>query len=101
MSLTEQCNDDKFNQVSLAHAAKLALEVDKALHFDYFLQSFKGECKIVKTPEEDKILFKSQDEYTSPLIRLLRIPSLNGTNEFLLCETQNSLYIVHANMLKN
>ena len=101
MSITSADEDKYFNQVSLAHAAKLALEVDKPLHFDYFLQSFKGNCKIVKTPEGDKILFKSQDEYTSPLIRLLKIPSLTGTNEFLLCETQNSLYIVHVNMLKN
>ena len=85
---------------SLVQAAKLSLEKDKPLHFDYFISSFNKECKVVKT-EEDKILYKCQDEYTSPLIKLLN-PCANDKNDnTLICETQNSLYVVHSNMLKN
>ena len=90
--------DTLFSESALKHCAKLAIDVDKPLHFDYFKDSVNRECKIVKTSEGDKILFKSQDEYTSPLLRLLKIP--NDVN-ILLCETQNSLYLVYKNMLSN
>ena len=82
----------------LLQAAKLSLEKDKSLNFDYYIPSIEQKCKVVKTPQEDKVLFKSQDEYTSPIIKLLS-PCSKG--DILFCETQNSLYIVHNNMLKN
>ena len=94
--------EDLLSQASLNHSAKLSLEVDKPLHFDYFVDSVNSNCKIVKTSDNDKILFKSQDEYTSPLLRLLKIPPANNEKEeCLLCETQNSLYFVHKNMLNS
>ena len=82
---------------SLKQAARLSMEKDKALHFDYYIPSIEKNCKVVKTPQEEKILFKSQDEYTSPIIKLL---SPCSKEDILFCETQNSLYIVHSNMLK-
>jgi hypothetical protein len=100
MSLSSEDFSKLLTHSSLLQASKLSLEKDKPLHFDYFISSYKKECKIVKT-QDDKILFKSQDEYTSPLIKLLN-PCANGNNDnTLICETQNSLYVVHNNMLKN
>jgi hypothetical protein len=92
-----------FSDANLAHIVKLALEVDKPLLFDYFLPSISRGCKIGQTGENnEKILFKSRDENTSPLIRLLKVPSLNNPGscgQYLVCETQNSLYVVHKNIL--
>ena len=100
-SIVSSSVDDCVNLLSyesLKQAAKLSLEKDKALNFDYYIHSIEKKCKVVKTPEDDKVLFKSQDEYTSPIIKLL---SPCSKENILFCETQNSLYIVHSNMLKN
>lgn len=85
----------------LDKAVELALTTDKPLFFDYYLQSQNGDCSIKKTESDERILYKSPDEYTSPLCRLLKI-QLDGipdTNH-IICETMNSLYLVHSNILK-
>tara|TARA_Y100000389_G_C17384178_1_gene476074 strand:+ start:588 stop:869 length:282 start_codon:yes stop_codon:yes gene_type:complete len=83
----------------LEKAAELALSTDKPIAFDYYLPSKDGGCQIVKTSQEqERILYKSNEEYTSPLVRLLKIPGVNDTNH-LLCETYNTLYFIHGNIL--
>ena len=92
----------------LDKAAEVAMQTDKPLCFDYYLASVNGECNIVQAQSDDaqkktkeRKLSKSSDEYTSPLVRLLKIPPAreNEKCEHLLCETYNSMYIVHANII--
>lgn len=83
----------------LDKAAEVALQVDKPIQFDYYMSSLNGACSFVRQ-EKDKVLFKTEDEYTSPIVRLLKIPGIDGCDtQHLLCETYNSLYIVHAAIL--
>ncbi|AII17224.1 hypothetical protein JO84_gp303 [Aureococcus anophagefferens virus] len=80
-----------FDTECLVKAATIALENEKQISFDYFEASSNKECKIVKN-EEDKLLYKSNEEYTSPLVAMYKF----STN--IILETQNTVYIVSSNM---
>ena len=85
---------------TLAHAAKLALQQDRPIMLDYYYPSIKRECKLVKTQDKDTILYKNGDEYTSPLKKVFQIDgSLTNTGKDIICISENSLYIVHSNIL--
>ena len=60
--------------------------------FDYYDDSVNKECKIVKS-NDDKLLYKSNDEYTSPLVAMYRV----GAD--IILETQNTIYIVSGKMI--
>ena len=81
-----------FDSACLQKAASIAHEKDKMVSFDYYDDSVNKECKIVKS-NEDKLLYKSQDEYTSPLVAMFRV----GTE--IILETQNTIYIVSGKMI--
>ena len=76
----------------LENAAKIAIKNEKPILLDYYVDSMKKECKIVKNEEGDKFLFKNKEEYTSPLVSMFKIE-----NDVVL-ETQNSIYIVSGKM---
>ena len=76
----------------LQNAAKIAIKNEKPILLDYYVDSMKKECKIVKNEEGDKFLFKNKEEYTSPLVSMFKIE-----NDVVL-ETQNSIYIVSGKM---
>ena len=84
---------------------EIAIEADKPLRFDYYMPSYRQSegftCRIASTNEpNEKILFKSEMEQTSPLLRVLKVTGEdNCPTENLLCETHNSLYVVHSNIL--
>lgn len=92
----------------LIKIVEIAIEADKPLRFDYYdsslCQSQEESCKIAPVQDGDKvekILYKSDMEQTSPLLRVLKVTGQNDEpTENLLCETHNSLYVVHANILK-
>jgi hypothetical protein len=76
----------------LENAAKIAIKNEKPILLDYYVDSMRKECKIVKNEEGDKFLFKNKEEYTSPLVSMFKIE-----NDVVL-ETQNSIYIVSGKM---
>ena len=85
---------------TLSHAAKLALQQDRPIMLDYYYPSIKRECKLVKTQDKDTILYKNGDEYTSPLKKVFQIDgSLTNTGKDIICISENSLYVVHSNIL--
>jgi hypothetical protein len=87
---------------TLKHAASLSLQEDKPIMLDYYYDSLKTNCKLVKTQEKDTILFKSGDEYTSPLKRVFQIDaSQSEYGKDIICISENSIYIVHSIILKN
>jgi hypothetical protein len=76
---------------TLIHAAKLAIVEDKPVLFDYWTQSLEKTVLIgVKTCGDttEKLLVKSEDEYTSPISKIF------GAGKEYIIITENSIYIV-------
>jgi hypothetical protein len=78
---------------TLQHAAKLGIVEDKPIMLDYWTNSLEKTVLIGvkdgKTPEEkEKLLVKSEEEYTSPISRIFKVGK-----EYIVI-TENSIYIV-------
>jgi hypothetical protein len=77
----------------MAQAAKIAVEQDRPIYLDYFNDSVQKKC-YVGVQGTTKMLVKSATEYTSPIETIMRIKEENAW----LVLTENSLYIVHADI---
>ena len=87
---------------TMNHAATLALQQDRPIMLDYYYPSVRKECTLGKTQDKDTSLYKNGDEYTSPLKKVFQIDaSLTATGKDIICISENSLYIVHSNILGN
>ena len=76
---------------ALISAAKLSCTEDKPIMLDYWKASIDGQVIIGIKDDEDKLLVKSQDEYTSPIAKVYKA---HGS---YIIMTENSIYIVSAN----
>ena len=75
----------------MQHACKLAMAQDKPIMMDYWVDSHSGgKVMIGVRATDEKILLRSEDEYTSPISKLYKVGE-----EFILI-TENSIYIVSA-----
>lgn len=74
---------------TLQQATKLALKTKKPVCFYFYIDSLKGNISI-RTDGEDRIIFKSEDEHTSPIINTYR-----SDNCFIVV-TENTIYILSA-----
>ena len=90
------------HEATLKHASTLSIQQDRPIMLDYYYSSMRKECKLVKTQDQDTILFKNNDEYTSPLKKVFQIDgSATESGKDIICISENSLYIVHSNILAN
>ena len=76
----------------LTHACKLAIVDDKPIMLDYWTDSLENKVLIGVRENGEKLLVKSEDEYTSPIAKIYKVE-----NEYLIC-TENSIYLVSANI---
>tara|TARA_B100000963_G_scaffold219251_1_gene191196 strand:- start:4535 stop:4825 length:291 start_codon:yes stop_codon:yes gene_type:complete len=76
------------SQKALNHAFKLAAGEDRPIMCDYYADSLEKKCMIGVREDSEKLLVKSEDEYTSPISKIFKVE-----NEFIVL-TENSLYIV-------
>ena len=74
---------------TLQQATKLALKTKKPVCFYFYIDSLKGKISIV-SDGEDRIIFKSDDEHTSPIINTYK-----SDNSFIVV-TENTIYILSA-----
>lgn len=77
----------------MAQAAKIAIDQDRPIYLDYYSDSITKKCCIGVRGNE-KMLVKSDTEYTSPIASIMRIKE-EGTYIVL---TENSLYVVSADI---
>ena len=85
---------------TMKHAALLAIKQDKPIMLDYFAHAQLKKCALKKTSDGDTILYKSHEEYTSPLKKVFKIDkSASNTGSDIICISENSIYIVHSNIL--
>ena len=80
------------HETTIMNACKLAISEDRPIMLDYWNQSNNSECFIGVRENDEKLLVKNEDEYTSPISKIYKI-----NNEYILT-TENSIYIVHKNI---
>lgn len=74
---------------TLQHAAKLAIVEDKPIMLDYWTNSLEKSVLIgVREDNQEKLLVKSEEEYTSPISKIYKVGK-----EYIII-TENSIYIV-------
>jgi hypothetical protein len=80
------------SEVTLNHAAKLAIVEDKPIMMDYWVPSIEKKALIGVRESREKLLVKSEDEYTSSIAKFYK-----SKGEFIII-TENSIYIVSADI---
>ena len=90
---TAQKTEPGFNyrlpsDVTLKHAAKLGIVDDKPIMLDYWTASLDKKALIGARENGEKLLVKSEDEYTSTIAKFYK----SGTEYIII--TENSIYIV-------
>jgi hypothetical protein len=76
--------------VTFQNASKLSITEDKPIMLDYWADSLDGKALIGVRENNEKMLVKSAEEYTSPIAKLYR----SGTEYIVM--TENSIYIVSS-----
>jgi len=78
------------SEITMKHASKIALSEDKPIHMDYWTTSIAKTALIGVRDNGDKMLVKSEDEYTSTVAKFYK----TGTEYIVV--TENSIYLVCA-----
>lgn len=76
------------SDITMKHAAKLSIVDDKPIMMDYWTASLDKKALIGAKENGEKLLVKSEDEYTSSIAKFYK----SGTEYIVI--TENSIYIV-------
>lgn len=80
---------------TLVQAAKLAMQQDKAIQLDYYLDTDQGRAFLGEdTDNNEKMLVKSGEEFTSLIQKIYKVQT-----DFIIL-TENSIYIVSGKIQK-
>jgi|UniRef100_A0A6C0IE85 hypothetical protein len=80
---------------TLNHAARLAIQQDKPIMLDYFLDTYNNKAFMGEDDEtKEKMLIKSNDEFTSIIQKIYKV------QEDFIVLTENSIYIVSGKVQK-
>jgi len=80
---------------TLLQATKLAIEQDRAIMLDYYVQTGNGTAFLGEDPDtKERILVKSKEEFTSLVKKLYKVG-----DDFIIL-TENSLYLVSGKIQK-
>jgi len=93
MSTTESEDTSNYrlpHTTTMEHAFKIAVVEDKPIMLDYWTCSLDKNALIGVRENQEKLLVKSEEEYTSPVSKIYKVES-----EFLIV-TENSVYIVSS-----
>jgi hypothetical protein len=74
--------------VTFQHSSKIAIVEDKPIMLDYWTDSLEKKVLIGVRENGEKLLVKSEDEYTSPIAKIYKVDT-----EYLIV-TENSIYLV-------
>jgi hypothetical protein len=77
---------------TLSHAIKLSMKEDKPIMMDYWGHSIEKTVLIGVKENKEKLLVKSEEEYTSPIANIYKV---GGGLDFIII-TENSIYLVDA-----
>tara|TARA_B100000902_G_scaffold355607_1_gene368655 strand:+ start:2731 stop:3045 length:315 start_codon:yes stop_codon:yes gene_type:complete len=91
-SVKEETNYRLPSGTTLQHCAKLSIVEDKPIMFDYWTSSCDKQILVGVRESGEKLLVKSEDEYTSPISKIFK-----NENEYIII-TENSIYIVDSSI---
>jgi len=81
------------SEVTLKNAAKLSIVEDKPIMLDYWTASLEKTALVGVRENGEKLLVKSEDEYTSPIAKFYK----SGTEYIIISE--NSIYLVSSDIV--
>ena len=70
------------------HIAKIAISEDKPIMLDYWIDSLDKKVLIGVKDDNEKLLVKNAEEYTSPISKIYKVHGC-----YIIC-TENSIYLV-------
>lgn len=76
------------------HIAKISITEDKPIMLDYWIDSLQKKVLIGVKENDEKLLVKNAEEYTSPIAKIFK-----SDDVFIIC-TENSIYLVSSNIDK-
>ena len=76
------------SNTTLQHCSKLGMVEDKPIMFDYWTGSCDKDVFIGIRENEEKLLVKNEEEYTSPINKIFQ-----SATEYIII-TENSIYLV-------
>jgi len=80
---------------TLVQAAKLAIEQDRAIMLDYYVDTAQGKAFLGEDgATKERVLVKSKEEFTSLIKKLYKV------GEDFIVLTENSLYVVSGKIQK-
>ena len=82
----------EISERSMRTILELGMTYEMPIMMDYWLES-KNQKVFIGVKEEEKILVKNEEEYTSPIKKIF-----NSENEYIIL-TENSIYVV-SNKIK-
>jgi len=87
---TTEANYRLPGDTTLKHVAKLGVVEDKPIMMDYWAASCDKQVLIGVRDGGEKLLVKSEDEYTSPVTKIYKVD-----REYIII-TENSIYLVSS-----
>ena len=78
--------------LTMQHISKLAIVNDKPIMFDYWTKSLENTIIIGIREGGEKLLVKSEEEYTSPISKIYKVET-----DYII-ETENSLYLADSSI---
>jgi hypothetical protein len=83
------------SEKTLKHAARIAIEQDKPIMLDYYVDTYEGKAFLGEdSTTKDKMLVRSEEEYTSLIQKIFKV-----AEDFIVI-TENSIYIVSGSTKK-
>lgn len=80
---------------TLLHASRLAIQQDKPIQLDYYVESASNKAVMGEDQEtKEKMLVKSNEEFTSLISKIYKV------QEDFIIITENSIYIVSGKITK-
>ena len=95
MAEAQETSESKYRlpcDTTLRHVAKLGIVEDKPVMYDYWAHSCDKKVLIGVRENGEKLLVKSEDEYTSPIAKIYKVDK-----EYIII-TENSIYLVSSDI---
>jgi len=80
------------SDTTMKHTCKIAIVEDKPIILDYWSASLDGKALIGIRDNKEKLLVKSEEEYTSPISKFYKV------NQEYIIVTENSIYLVSSDI---
>ena len=94
--MAEETSSDSSSQyrlpspTTLQHVVKISITEDKPIMLDYWTGSLDNQVLIGMRESGEKLLVKSEDEYTSPISKIYKVEG-----DFIIL-TENSIYLISS-----